>query len=62
MYFALGIGDGQTKTVVIERARHGIPKLSDILVGVMQNGALTGELSERCVYESVLGIGAPRHA
>ncbi len=48
--------------VASQRARHGIPKLSDILVRVVENGALTSELSERRVYELVLGIGAPRHA
>ncbi len=61
-YFALGIGNGQTKAVAVERAGHGVPKLSDILMRVMQNGALTGELSERCIYDLVLGIGASRHA
>ncbi len=61
-YFALSIGHCQTKAVPVERARHSIPKLSDILMGVMKNGALAGELSEGCVYDLVLGIGAPRHA
>src|SRR5437764_199684 len=46
MYFALGVGNGQTKAVAFERACHGVPKLSDILMRVMKNGALTGELSE----------------
>jgi hypothetical protein len=60
-HFAFGIGNGQTEAVAIERARHGIPKLSDILMRVVKNRALTCELSERCVYELVLGIGAPGH-
>lgn len=41
--------DRQPKTIAGQRARHCIPKLSDILVGVVKNCALAGESSERRV-------------
>jgi hypothetical protein len=56
-YLALGFGDGQAEPIADQRTRHCVPKLSNILVRVVENCAMAGESSERCVYELVLGIG-----
>src|ERR1017187_7418915 len=61
-HLALCVGYGQAKAVAVPRACHGVPQLSNILMSVMKHGTLTGKLSERCIDDLVLGIGAPCHA
>jgi len=60
-YLVLRLGNRQAKTIADQRTRHSVPKLSNVLVRVVKNGALGGKSSECRVHELVLGIGASCH-
>jgi hypothetical protein len=42
-HLTFSLGHRQTKTIALLRARHYVPKLSDVLVGIVKNCALESE-------------------
>src|SRR5664279_4764763 len=61
-YLAFRLGHRQAESIVGERAGHGVPKLSDVLVSIVKDRALRGKARERRVHQRVLRIAAPRHS
>jgi hypothetical protein len=57
-HFTFCFGEGQPKTVASDRASHHVPKLGDVLVGVVQNRALSLKTGKSCIDELVVRVGA----
>lgn len=60
-HLALGFGNRQTKPVASSWTCHSIPKLSNILMGILETGALGSKLRQRGVDDLVLRIRTPCH-
>ena len=61
-YFALGFGDSQPETVTANGPCHRVPKFRNVLMCVIESGALPRQSGEGGVHSSMLRIGPSRNA
>jgi hypothetical protein len=61
-HLALSLSNRQAEAITGKRPSHRVPKLGDVLVGVMEDRTLESKSGQRCVYELVLGIRTACHA